>query len=72
MLVSEGVQWSPIKSVVNKHSSTLIPTLFAPSFALMTNAAFSKVMVDVSEVIGDLVMPSFPLLVLLFKVNKVS
>ena len=45
--------------LANKHSCTLTPTLFTPGPALTTNVAFSKVVVDVLEAIGNFVVPPF-------------
>ena len=47
--------------LANKHSCSLTPTLFAPGSALMTNAAISKAVVEVLEVIGNFAVPTFSL-----------
>ena len=48
--------------LVNKYSCTLMPTLFAPGSALTTNTAFSKAVVEVLEVIGNVAVSSFSLI----------
>ena len=47
--------------LANIHSCTLTPTLSAPDSALMTNAAFSKGVVEVLELIGNFTAPPFSL-----------
>ena len=60
--------------LVYEHSCTLTPSLVVLGLAPMTIDTFSKVEVDILEVIGSLAMPplSFLQLVLLSKVKKVS
>ena len=47
--------------LANKHSCTLTSTISTPGSALMTNAAFSKVVVEVLELIGNFAVPPFSL-----------
>ena len=54
--------------LVNEHSCTLTPGLVTLGLAPMTSITFSKVVVDVLEVIGGFMMP--PLFLQLILLSK--